>query len=77
MSITANVTGGKLIAVNCSRYEMSTCKIIIIYLSQQAVHEPLTLNYELHTYHSRFIPEGVAEVSQIFLLKRPRFTKIS
>jgi hypothetical protein len=21
----------------------------------------------LHTYHSRFIPEGVAEVSQIFL----------
>jgi hypothetical protein len=23
--------------------------------------------YILHTYHSRFIPEGVAEVSQIFL----------
>jgi hypothetical protein len=23
--------------------------------------------YTLHTYHSRFIPEGVAEVSQIFL----------
>jgi hypothetical protein len=22
---------------------------------------------KLHTYHSRFIPEGVAEVSQIFL----------
>jgi hypothetical protein len=24
-------------------------------------------NYYIHTYHSRFIPEGVAEVSQIFL----------
>jgi hypothetical protein len=23
--------------------------------------------YNRHTYHSRFIPEGVAEVSQIFL----------
>jgi hypothetical protein len=28
----------------------------------------------LHTYHSRFIPEGVAEASQI--PRRPRFTKI-
>jgi hypothetical protein len=23
--------------------------------------------YYIHTYHSRFIPEGVAEASQIFL----------
>jgi hypothetical protein len=23
--------------------------------------------FTIHTYHSRFIPEGVAEVSQIFL----------
>jgi hypothetical protein len=26
-----------------------------------------TLNFYIHTYHPRFIPEGVAEVSQIFL----------
>jgi hypothetical protein len=30
----------------------------------------------IHTYHSRFIPEGVAEVSQI-PPRHPRFTKIS
>jgi hypothetical protein len=29
----------------------------------------------IHTYHSRYIPEGVAEASQIFL-PGPRFTKI-
>jgi hypothetical protein len=29
---------------------------------------PITFFYGyIHTYHSRFIPEGVAEVSQIFL----------
>jgi hypothetical protein len=28
--------------------------------------QKLCLTY-IHTYHSRFIPEGVAEVSQIFL----------
>jgi hypothetical protein len=28
----------------------------------------------IHTYHSRFIPEGVAEVSQI-RSRHPRFTK--
>jgi hypothetical protein len=27
----------------------------------------LTALMYIHTYHSRFIPEGVAEVSQIFL----------
>jgi hypothetical protein len=27
----------------------------------------------IHTYHSRFIPEGVAEVFQILLLKLPHF----
>jgi hypothetical protein len=26
----------------------------------------LDINTYIHTYHSRFIPEGVAEVSQIF-----------
>jgi hypothetical protein len=31
----------------------------------------------IHTYHSRFIPEGVAEVSQILSqIFHPRFTKI-
>jgi hypothetical protein len=25
------------------------------------------VQYYIHTYHSRFIPEGVAELSQIFL----------
>jgi hypothetical protein len=30
----------------------------------------------IHTYHSRFIPKGVAEASQI-LLRGPHFTKIS
>jgi hypothetical protein len=28
----------------------------------------------IHTYHSRFIPEGVAEVSQIFLRDRQTST---
>jgi hypothetical protein len=29
----------------------------------------MVYNYTyIHTYHSRFIPEGVAEASQIFLL---------
>jgi hypothetical protein len=27
----------------------------------------ISLNHSLHTYHSRLIPEGVAEASQIFL----------
>jgi hypothetical protein len=29
-------------------------------------HESASTSY-IHTHHSRFIPEGVAEVSQIFL----------
>jgi hypothetical protein len=36
------------------------------------------LNSYIHTYHLRFIPEGVAEVSQFFFRYRyPHFTKIS
>jgi hypothetical protein len=27
----------------------------------------ILINHNIHTYHSRFIPKGVAEVSQIFL----------
>jgi hypothetical protein len=37
---------------------------------------PVVVVRKVHTYHSRFIPEGVAEASQI-LLRGPRFTKIS
>jgi hypothetical protein len=38
----------------------------------------LELNFTyIHTYLLRFIPEGVAEVSQIFLPRHPRFTKMS
>jgi hypothetical protein len=36
------------------------------YLSNLFLHYPNVHTY-IHTYHSRFIPEGVAEVSQIFL----------
>jgi hypothetical protein len=32
--------------------------------------------YALHTYHSRFIPEGVAEASQIFFRNAHVLTKI-
>jgi hypothetical protein len=48
----------------------------------QRLNDPLNrlfINiYTLHTYHSRFIPEGVREASQISDIppKRPRFTKI-
>jgi hypothetical protein len=28
---------------------------------------PILRDFSIHTYHSRFIPEGVAEVSQILL----------
>jgi hypothetical protein len=37
--------------------------------SRHAIHLPFKISansLEIHTYHSRFIPEGVAEVSQIF-----------
>jgi hypothetical protein len=35
----------------------------------------LTITY-IHTYHSRFIPEGVAEAYQIFLLNTHALPKI-
>jgi hypothetical protein len=30
----------------------------------------------IHTYHSRYIPEGVAEVSQIFLRDSSTFQRV-
>jgi hypothetical protein len=40
-------------------------------VEQTSVHQRdwiYFINIKLHTYHSRLIPEGVGEVSQIFLL---------
>jgi hypothetical protein len=38
--------------------------------------EDLLRHTYIHTYHSRFIPEGVAEASRIFP-RHTRFTKIA
>jgi hypothetical protein len=77
MRNTADVTGGKPIAV----WTQSISGAIAI--------NPLVAFYDthgggtthettlLHTYHSRFIPEGLADVSQIFLQDTHFFTKIS
>jgi hypothetical protein len=48
-------------------------EIIIIITIDNYIHINTPIEYPLdykHTYHSRFIPEGVAEVSQIFLRDR-------
>jgi hypothetical protein len=37
------------------------------------VNRCIQIIYHKHTYHSRFIPEGVAEASKIFLWDIPRF----
>jgi hypothetical protein len=50
--------------------------LILKFFSTILTHSVFTHQiYYIHTYHSRFIPEGVAEASQI-PVRLPRFTKI-
>jgi hypothetical protein len=55
MSNTADVKSGKPIAVWLQS------------ISGANAINPLVAFYDIHTYHSRFIPVGVTEASQIFL----------
>jgi hypothetical protein len=53
---------------------------IALHLSLIKIYSIIINPAYIHTYHSRFIPEGVAEEPQIFLQifqRQPRFTKIS
>jgi hypothetical protein len=63
--------GGKVRTVTKTRRTERAKKT---YRDAALVGETLRLN--IHTYHSRFIPEGVAKVSDI-PPSYPRFTKIS
>jgi hypothetical protein len=47
---------------------MSVCKGVFYVL------HVFTKKYYIHTYHPRFIPEGLTEISQIFLRNAPRDT---
>jgi hypothetical protein len=48
------------------QFSSENCKI---HPDAAGVVTPITMDtyIHIHTYHSRFIPEGVVEVSQIFL----------
>jgi hypothetical protein len=66
MRNTPDVTGGKPIAVWLESISgMSTVIPLVAFYDIHGIFREW--NVDIHTYHSRFIPEGVAEVCQIFL----------
>jgi hypothetical protein len=46
---------------------ISISTLTYCYCAVVDMHTTITTHTYIHTYHSRFIPEGVAEVSQIVL----------
>jgi hypothetical protein len=54
------------------------CKLCLVWIYIALCNMSKGINIYIHTYHSRFIPEGVAETSQIFLRDaKTKFTKFT
>jgi hypothetical protein len=79
---TADVTGGKPIAVFLQSISGVSAinplvafydihggerEVLFFYFVPDTAGDKINIHTYLQTYHSRFIPEGIAKVSQIFL----------